>query len=216
MSKSGTWALVALSMLFTTAAEARSRRRNATDPLAGSKASLRRQNEAADRFGLSRLRDAAELERFIAASLLVPVQDNAAYAIDETLGEYDRDRRELYTHARSWVPGFLDDVFGRVSRATGERFRVTALIRTMEYQRRLRRWNPNGAKGRNHYELSSHLTGATVDVSWKDVALSTIFQIETRLRALERAGLIEATRERHNACWHIMVFPTYAKQRPAR
>lgn len=185
-------------------------------PLSGSRGSQAKQNKVANRHDLTRLKDLKQLRHFIKHGLLVAVGDTDAYAIDRSLGEMDPDHAELYAHARPWVKKFLDDVLSEGHRATGTRFTITSLVRTKAYQRKLRRHNRAAASGATWWKQSSHLTGSTVDISYLGLDAEAERWLEKRLRALEKRGLIEATKEYGQACFHVMVFPEYGKAAPPK
>lgn len=200
----------ALIALFLLPADAHAKRAS----LKGSVVSQKRQNLAADRHRLSRLRDLGDLKRFVRKGLLVPVEDTDAYVIGPGLGCMDPDHAAWYRHARPWTKTFLDRELGAAHRETGERFRVTSLVRTRAYQRKLVRSGANAISGRKWWMRSSHLTGATVDISYKDMSKKAQRWLDKRLLALERRGLVEATKERRSYCYHVMVFPKYGEPKP--
>ncbi|HTK04755.1 MAG TPA: DUF5715 family protein [Candidatus Eisenbacteria bacterium] len=206
--------ILALTLLHSTPAAAQPRRSRSASAavLRGSRGALAGENELADRHHLSRLRDEAELRRFIAAGLLVPVASTDAYELDPTLGEEDPDNAALYAHARPWVRAFLDDVFAEGHRLHGDRYRITSMVRTLAYQRSLRRHNPFAATGRTRDERSSHMTGSTVDIRSTELSPAGIAWLRNRLAELERAGAIRATEERYNGCFHIMVAPDFERR----
>ena len=92
-------------------------------PLQASTASQQRQNRAADRYGLKRFKDRAELRSSIEQGGLVPIKGTAAYELDEGLGSSDDGHQALYRHARPWTKDFLDRELSALHEATGVRFR---------------------------------------------------------------------------------------------
>lgn len=207
MSK--TFFVLSAIFLFAVSAEAAAERGS----LRGGRASQARQNEMADARGLSRLKDRAELKRFIKAGLLVPVRGNESYAISKHLGSQDPGHESLYRHARPWAKAFLDDVLGEGHGRFGEEFRVTSLVRTREYQRRLGKKNRNAIVGDAGWRRSAHLTGSAVDISYLDLSPEAKRWLSKRLTELERKGLVEATMEHGQACFHVMVSPDYGKNK---
>lgn len=206
--------LMGFALLHSAPADAGGRKQAAPDAriLRGSRSALARENAVADRHGLTRIRDLAELRRFIDRGLLVPVRPTDAYDIDPELGENDPGNAALYAHARPWTKAFLDEVLAEGHRLHGDRFLITSLTRTQAYQRVLRRHNATAASGRTPAERSSHLTGATVDIRSTTLSLEGLRWFRRRLAELERRGAIQATEERHNGCFHIMVFPDYERR----
>lgn len=167
----------------------------------------------ADSHRLSRIRDVGELRRFIDAGLLVPIPPTDAYDLDATLGEADPDHAALYAHARPWVKSFLDETLGEGHRLHGDRFTLTSLVRTVAYQRELRRRyaaaaGAVGARSR----MSSHLTGSTVDIKIMGLSPDAESWLRRRLAGLERLGAVQATEERGSSvCFHVMVSPDYER-----
>ena len=67
--------------------------------------------------------------------------------------------------------------------------------------------------GRAWWKQSSHLTGSTVDISYKDISPESKAWLERKLRQMERQGLVEATEEHGSqACFHVMVFPSKTRK----
>ena len=211
-SKTATLLLLGAVCLAAAPASAQGRRSRDAAILRGSRSALAGENHLADRHDLTRIRDQAELRRFIDAGLLVPVASTDAYELDPTLGEMDPDHAALYAHARPWVRAFLDDVLAEGHRLHGDRYKVTSLVRTVAYQRALRRHNAAAATGRTRDERSSHLTGSTVDIRSTELSAADLAWLRGRLAALERAGALRATEERYNGCFHIMVAPDYERR----
>ncbi|MFH1047477.1 MAG: DUF5715 family protein [Patescibacteria group bacterium] len=177
--------------------------------LKGSKAALARENSVADRFKLERFDGLSEVKAAVATKKLIRFSDTAAYAIDQTLGEQDITNRAWYAHARPWVKTFLDDVLGETHRRFGGRCLITSLVRTTRYQKLVRRAYPRAAaKGDIPAHRSSHLTGSTVDIAFREMPRPARPWLRRRLLALETAQAIQATEERY--CFHVMVFPDYA------
>lgn len=172
----------------------------------------KRQNAAADRYDLDRIQDIPHLERLIRGGYLVKVDGSGtdAYAIADELGEEDPGNRSLYMHARPYTKAFLDNLLGRAHRKFGREYKVTSLTRTWEYQLKLCRSNGNATCGRG-WKRSSHLTGATVDISYVDFSWAERQWFRLELDALQSQGKIIYIRERREACYHIMVLPTYDK-----
>ncbi len=182
--------------------------------LAGSPAALATENRVADEHDLTRLRDAVELRRFIGVGLLMKIVDTDGYFIDATLGEIDSANAALYAYARPWVKTFLDDFAIDPARPKGFRYKITSLVRTVEYQEKLRKRYPAATSATVPGRRSSHLTGSTVDISTKEMPDAEKARLRKKLAALERRGLIQATEEQWTSlCFHVMVFPEYSVKR---
>jgi hypothetical protein len=110
----------------------------------------------------------------------------------------------LYRHLLPQSLYFLG-ALGRAFEAQfpGRRFTVTSLVRSETYQRALMRGNGNAAA----IERTSHTTGATMDIAWNTLTRRHRAWIQHYLATEERAGFIQATQERVQRVFHIMVFP---------
>ena len=202
------------TLLVTVKSDAVDRSLSDEDVLAGSPAALATENRVADERDLTRLRDASQLRRFIAAGLLIKITSAPWYFIDETLGEADAGNIALYSYARPWVKTFLDDLAADPSRPTGLKMKITSLVRTVVYQEQLRKKYPAATSATEPGRRSSHLTGSTVDISTKDMSEEGKAWLRKKLAALERRGLMQATEEKSTSlCFHVMVFPEYPAKR---
>ncbi len=202
------------TFLVTVKSDAVDRSLSDEEVLAGSPAALATENRVADQRDLTRLSDASQLRRFIAAGLLVKITSATGYFIDETLGEADVGNIALYSYARPWVKTFLDDLAADPSRPAGLKMKITSLVRTVVYQEQLRKKYPAATSATEPGRRSSHLTGSTVDISTKDMSEEGKAWLRKKLAALERRGLMQATEEKSTSlCFHVMVFPEYPTKR---
>ncbi|HEX5473204.1 MAG TPA: DUF5715 family protein [Vicinamibacterales bacterium] len=173
-----------------------------SDPvLAATESSQRIQNVHADADDLSRLTDRAMLARFRRARLLVPV---AAATSTYYLHRIAPRRRYL----RPWAKLFLTRLSREFHTRFGGRLRITALVRTAAYQRTLSRSNPNAAPATGA-ETSSHLTGATLDISKRFMKPKHAAWVRRVLYQLRERGVLYAVEEFHQPCFHVMVFKRY-------
>lgn len=179
--------------------------------LRGGISSQKKQNHVANKGSLSRMRDLSDLKKFVRLGLLVPVTNTTSYELGPYLGYLDPGNSAWYRYSRPWTKRFLDRELGAGHRATGHRFKITSLVRTKMYQKKLVKKGANAISGKKWWMQSSHLTGATVDISYKDMSPKAQRWLEKRLLQLERRGLIEATKEHRSLCFHIMIFPSYGK-----
>jgi Family of unknown function (DUF5715) len=103
-----------------------------------------------------------------------------------------------------------------LSSAYYERFRtpltVTSAVRTIEYQKKLRRRNRNAAPEMGE-TASSHLAGLTIDISKRGMTRTQHKWFEDYLANMRDQNLVEAAEERRQACFHIMVSERYAEWR---
>ena len=152
--------------------------------LSGSQASLDRQNHRATINEYSFLRTPAEVRRFVAAGLLVPLEGNGNY----TLGEVS------YPVARPEARLFVERLSSQYRAACGEPLVVTSLTRPQSDQ-------PHNASPR-----SVHPTGMAVDVRRPANGRCRAW-LERTLLSLEGQRILEATHERNPPHFHIAVFP---------
>lgn len=161
------------------------------------------QNRRADEENLSRIRDRAMLRRFIRAGLLERVPHRTRYY-------YTRYIPPEYHYLRPWSKLFLE----RLSRQHYARFRkplrVTSMVRTAAMQARLSAWNINAADAHGP-RRSSHLTGATLDISKAGMSPQQIEWMRGVLHRLKQQGYIYAIEEFAQPTFHIMVFRSYAE-----
>jgi hypothetical protein len=191
-------ALFAAAILFTVPVRLRAGDQSLLMATASSQAI---QNEKANEFGLSRMRNRAMIQRFYRAGLLDPVPVRTRFY-------YLYDIAPSYRFLRPWAKLFLD----RLSREYYERFgqplRVTSLVRTVGSQLRLSRWDPNTAQATGP-DRSAHLTGAALDISKRFMSWQGQQWMRQVLFQLKRAGYLYAIEEFEEPCFHVMVYPTY-------
>jgi hypothetical protein len=158
--------------------------RGTTAELRGSQASILRQWEIARRNDLTRLKTVPEIEQSIRAGQLVRVQPTSAVELAGV----------RFPYARPAVETFVHRLGAQYRRACGEKLVVTSLTRPVSLQ-------PSNAS-----RLSVHPAGMAVDLRRSSRTRCRRW-LERTLVGLERAGLIEATRERHPPHYHVAVFP---------
>ena len=172
--------------------------------LRGSKESLLKQRRMIKHLRLPIIRNNTQLGQMIVQRELYELpREGETFCLDPKIGECDPMHAHLYRTASPLVVKFLGtlsrDFFNRFG---GKRLKVTSLVRTVEYQKKLQRRNRNAAK----ISHSAHLTGAAIDISYKEMTAEEMNWMRNRLTLLERERIIEATEERFQACFHIMVF----------
>jgi hypothetical protein len=117
-----------------------------------------------------------------------------------------------YRYAKPWTRDFVADL----SDAYYQQFRtpliVTSAVRTVEYQKKLRRRNHNAAPELGE-TASSHLAGLTVDISKRGMTRAQHKWFENYLANMRDQNFVEAAEERRQACFHIMVSERYAEYR---
>lgn len=174
---------------------------------------LIRENMVADVLGYEHAEDEGHLQRLIATGTLVPIAPTEAHGFAETFGEHAGDKRNLYTCAMPQVKRFLDKELSEWYRCFGEKFNLASIVRTDEYQKKLRRNNKFAAKGTNDKNKTVHTTGAVVDIGVTLLPVNVRNWLRHRLAKLEREGKVQATEEVHryrggvSYCLHVMVYP---------
>jgi len=85
-------------------------------------------------------------------------------------------------------------------------------VRTVEYQRKLRRRNGNAAPETGE-TASSHLGGLTVDINKRGLTRQQHKFIEDYLFNLRQEGMIEVAEERRQPVFHVMISDRYTEWR---
>lgn len=197
--------LVAGPVLFVLLAapisQARRRAYLYVPPLVATDASQAIQNERANQYHLARLRNLAMVREFSAEGLLVSVPSRMPYYYLHTVSAD-------YSYLRPWSKLFLDQLSRDYYARFRQPLRITSMLRTVYVQREMTRWNPNAADAVGA-DRSSHLTGATLDISKHGMNYRGELWMRQYLVRMERAGYLYAIEEFHEPCFHVMVFPTY-------
>jgi hypothetical protein len=152
--------------------------------LSGSPSSMRKQHRIAKKNNFTFLRTAKQVRDFIRNERLVRVPGNADYAVAKVQFPYARDATKL----------FIERLAVQYHRATGDRLVVTSLTRPVSRQ-------PSNAS-----PLSVHPTGMAVDFRMPKKSAHRRW-LERTLISLEDKNLLDATRERRPAHYHVAVFP---------
>ncbi|MGH9717166.1 MAG: DUF5715 family protein [Candidatus Acidiferrales bacterium] len=190
--------LVVAAALLAGPAAMQGRARSA---LAAKASSQSIQNERANQYHLSRMQNRAMIVRFFEDGYLASVPP-------ETKFYYLHDIPPAYCYLRPWAKRFLDHLSREYYANFHEQLRVTSLIRTVELQRRLARRNFNAAEATG-IDRSSHLTGATLDISKHSMDAREKRWVRRALIELEKSGYVYAVEEFEQPCFHVMVFPHY-------
>ncbi len=159
------------------------------------------QNQRADRDDLSRMKNVAMVQRFARANLLVRVPSQTKYY-------YTRYIPAKYSYLRPWSKLFLDRLSSQYYRRFKKKLRVTSLVRTIALQSSLQKRNGNAAASYGP-RRSSHLTGATLDISKRGMSAAEISWMRRVLHSLKQAGYLYAVEEFKQPTFHIMVYKNY-------
>lgn len=166
-------------------------------PLVAPPGRLRRESDAALRDQLCRMRDIPMVQRFREAGLLVTVPAEAATY-------YVAGVSAPLRAARPWTKSFIEQTSRAFHRLFDRRLRITSLTRTRAVQRSLLRTNVGAAPAQGAVQ-STHLTGATLDISKRALSATQVAWLRTVLDRLSRRGLIHVVEEFQAPHFHVMV-----------
>jgi LysM repeat protein len=152
--------------------------------LRGSRTSMRKQNAVAQNQDYTFLETSADVWDFVEKGLLVPLNGNSNYKVEDA----------QYPYARPAVKLFVERLSEQYRSECGERLVVTSLTRPLSRQ-------PANAS-----DLSVHPAGMAVDLR-RSKRSSCRRWLERTLSGLERKAVLEATRERTPPHYHIAIYP---------
>ena len=166
--------------------------------LGGSSESMEQQHSVAVESDYSFLRKPADVEHLVELGRLVELKGNAAYSLSDV----------SFPFARPEVVTFIESVAADYYEEFGSKLVVTSLTR------------PTSLQPSNAHELSVHPAGMATDLRVPADSVRRAW-LEKRLLALEDAGAIDVTREKHPPHYHVAVFagkylPIAAKEDSAR
>lgn len=152
--------------------------------LKGGKASMEEQYQRALDYDYSFMTDPAHVRRLLGMKLLVTLEGNSDYQLDDEVS---------FPYARPEVRTFIERLGRQYRAACGEVLVVTSLTRPLSYR-------PS-----NSSKLSVHPTGMAVDLRRSNTPACRTW-IQRVLLQLEGAGTIQATHERRPPHYHIAVY----------
>ena len=152
--------------------------------LRGSPASLDRQNSIASQHDFTYLRNRSHVQKFVGLGLLVPVRSTRETELVAV----------SFPYARPEVKLFIDRLSTQYHAACGEPLVVTSLTR------------PRANQPRNASPRSVHPTGMALDIRVSRKRACRRW-LESTLLSLERARVLEATRERRPPHYHVAIYP---------
>lgn len=152
--------------------------------LAGSPSSVVRQHRVAKKSGYSFLRNAAQVREFVRDDRLERITSTRDILVDDV----------SFPYARPAVKLFVERLGAQYRAATGERLVITSLTR------------PKSRQPRNASELSVHPAGMAVDLRIPRSAKNRRW-LERTLLSLEDRIVLDVTKERYPAHYHVAVFP---------
>lgn len=157
----------------------------AQSALKGSRTAMKKQNHVAQDQDFTFLRNSSDVWRFVDKGLLVPVKGTASLKLSGV----------SFPYTRPAVKTFAQRLAGQYKSACGEKLVVTSLTRPLSRQP----WNAS--------DLSVHPAGMALDIRVPK-ARGCKSWLESTLVSLEKKGILEATKERSPAHYHVAVFPT--------
>ena len=159
---------------------------SAQTTLKGSRTAMKKQNSIAQKQeDYSFLRTASDVRRFVEKGLLVPVRSNEAIKLVGV----------SFPYSRPAVKTFISRLGPQYQSACGDKLVVTSLRRPLNRQ-------PYHAS-----DLSVHPAGMALDLRVPRKS-SCRRWLENTLVSLEKRGVLEATRERRPAHYHVAIFPS--------
>ncbi len=151
--------------------------------LLGSRASMERQHQEAVSYGYTFLGTPQAVSNFVSEGHLVKVTDNQYIELHDV----------SYPYSRPEVKMFIERLSNQFYSTCGEKLVVTSLTRPIDEQ-------PENAASD-----SVHPTGMAVDMHVPASARCRSW-LERTLLSMEGSGLLDVTRERHPAHYHVAVF----------
>jgi hypothetical protein len=152
--------------------------------LRGSRASMLRQNQVAQKNDYTFLRTSEQVREFVEKGYLVPIESNADYEVDDGVS---------FPFARPEMRTFIERLSAQHREGCGEKLVVTSLTR------------PQTGQPWNSHPLSVHPTGMAVDLRVNDTP-ACVRWLENTLLSLEKKGLLDVTRERRPPHFHVALF----------
>ncbi len=152
--------------------------------LRGSTASLDLQNRVARQHDFTFIDTGDRIRRFASEGWLVRVRPGRDFELHSV----------SFPYARPEVALFVERLSAQYRAGCGEQLVVTSLTRPMTGQ-------PRNASSR-----SVHPTGMAVDLRYSRSRSCRVW-LERVLTSLEGSGVLEATRERYPAHYHVALFP---------
>ena len=153
--------------------------------LRGSRAALAKAHRIARKNDYTFLRNAAQVREFIKEERLQRIVNSQNVSVKSNV---------QFPYARPAVRVFVERLGAQYRSATGEKLVVTSLTRPISRQ-------PGNAS-----EMSVHPTGMAVDLRVPSSAADRKW-LERTLLALEDEMVLDVTKERRPAHYHVAVFP---------
>lgn len=159
------------------------------------------QNAYADQEDLSSMLNVSMIQRFHRSGYLERVSSSTRYY-------YLHQIPAKYRYLRPWSKLFLDRLSRQYYARFKKKLRVTSLVRTVALQRALAKRNGNAAKALGA-RRSSHLTGATLDISKRGMTAGGLQWMRKVIYSLRKQHYLYAVEEFAQPTFHIMVYRDY-------
>ena len=163
--------------------------------------SLAYENTVADYLKLPRFQNLKEIIEAQSGLSQVP-SDTENFYVDSHV---DPNRRYL----QRWTYQYLVNLAAdwkkeEIPTKDYPKLKITSLVRDLEYQlHRVR----SAAKCKKPETCSTHLTGATFDISIRNMSKAQHRWMYQRLKGDRNLGMINAIHEPRNGCFHVFVIP---------
>lgn len=171
----------------------------AEENLVGSPEARAHENAMVDLFGFERFEDDTAMEQAIHDGRLVRVPNNRYV-------KWHKNLPEKYAYVLPHVRDQLLEKGMAFHKNFGKPIIVTSAVRPKTYQAELILRNKNAAPIDGPL-ASTHPTGATVDIGYKGLKRREVAWLRRISSQMESHDKVQATKERHQACFHVMVYP---------
>jgi Family of unknown function (DUF5715) len=208
--------LVTATLLLLTVAPSYGRSRRHGPPpvrIFQTAGSLQAQNAEADRLYLPRIKNDDQLRELIADGELTIVQPSPALRVGLPAGR---------AYLRPWAADALTAISNDFFAATGHPLMLDSAVRTIAFQKRLRRWNRNAAPA-DGPTATVHTTGIAFDIQRRKMNPAELRWLEWHLFYLQAIGRVIVEEEvQQQSCFHIVAiksgprFTTPEAERDAR
>jgi hypothetical protein len=190
--------LLAIALLFAVLPAAAKRTPQHYRVFIPSHQNLVAQNSEVVRLGLERFADNRALDAAVERGQLSPLETSATLVFDRRV---PKERR----YARPWVVAFIERLSVEYYAVYGKPLKVNSAVRTVEFQRRLRRWNSNAAPATGDIQ-SVHTAGLAVDLQRRGLSRAQLRFLQLRLLVAQARNQVIVEEEiRRNACIHVVV-----------
>lgn len=161
--------------------------------------SLLLQNAEVDKLHLARVQNDREMRELVQNGELTPIQSGSALRVNVPSNR---------AYLRPWANAALIDLSQDFYGTFGAPLTVDSAVRTVQFQRRLRRWNRNAAPDRGP-RASVHPAGIAFDLKRRGLSRAQVQWLEWRLFVLRTRGLVIIEEENRHPCLHVVVSGAY-------